>query len=164
MGEALGGYREKSRATYIHRYSFKPRTYNDPPPPPPPSSETQGQIVGVRKSLNGWENMTRRKVKNGEKSRRSGFWLGRKTQKFSGTNQKPGRRRPFGTGLVRHCPQGLYSPFFTFLLRAIFFRPFILSLAPTICPWVSEDAPPLHPTRFLWIFSPRRSNISTWRF
>ena len=58
---------------------------------------------------------------------------------FSGTNQKPERRRPFGTGLVRHCPQGLFSPFFTFL-RAIFSRPFRLSLAPTICPWVSEDA------------------------
>ena len=41
-------------------------------------------------------------------------------------------------GLVRHCPQGLFSPFFTFL-RAIFSRPFRLSLAPTICPWVSED-------------------------
>ena len=26
--------------------------------------------------------------------------------KFSGTNQKPERRRPFGTGLVRQCPQG----------------------------------------------------------
>ena len=59
---------------------------------------------------------------------------------FSGTNQKSERRRPFGTGLVRHCPQGLFSPFFTFL-RAIFFRPFRLSLAPTICPWVSEDEP-----------------------
>ena len=79
------------------------------------SSETQGQIVP--------------------------FWLligARKLQKFSGTNQKPERRRPFGTGLVRHCPQGLFSPFFTFL-RAIFFCPFRLSLAPTICPWVSED-------------------------
>ena len=54
------------------------------------------------------------------------------------TNQKPERRRPFGTGLVRHCPQGLFSPFFTFL-RAIFSRPFGLSLAPTISPWVSED-------------------------
>ena len=116
------------------------------------SLETQGQIVRASKSLNGQKNMARRKVKNGEKSpwgqcltrpvpngrRRSGFWLGRKTQKFSGTNQKPGRRRPFGTGLVRHCPQGLFSPFFTFL-RAIFFRPFRLSLAPTICPWVSKD-------------------------
>ena len=42
-------------------------------------------------------------------------------------------------GLVRHCPQGLFSPFFTFH-RAIFFRPFRLSLAPTIWPWISEDA------------------------
>ena len=39
---------------------------------------------------------------------------------FSGTNQKSERRRPFGTGLVRHCPQGLFSPFFTFLLCHIF--------------------------------------------
>ena len=54
-------------------------------------------------------------------------------------NQKAERQRPFGTGLVRHCPQGLFSPFFTFL-RAIFSRPFRLPLAPTICPWVSEDA------------------------
>ena len=53
-------------------------------------------------------------------------------------NQKAERRRPFGTGLIRHCPQGLSSPFFTFL-RAIFFSPFRLSLARTICPWVSED-------------------------
>ena len=32
------------------------------------SSETQGQIVGARESLNGRENMARIKVKNGEKS------------------------------------------------------------------------------------------------
>ena len=32
------------------------------------SSETQGQIVGARESLNGRENMARRKVKNGENS------------------------------------------------------------------------------------------------
>ena len=32
------------------------------------SSETQGQIAGARESLNGRENMARRKVKNGEKS------------------------------------------------------------------------------------------------
>ena len=63
-----------------------------------------------------------------------------KQNKFSGTNQKPERRRPFGTGLVRHCPQGLFWPFSTFF-RALFFRPFRLSLASTICPWVSEDAP-----------------------
>ena len=90
--------------------------------------------------------MVRRKVQNGEKSpwgqcptrpvpngrRCSAFWLGRKTQKFSGTNQKPERPRQFGTGLVRHCTQGLFSPFFSFL-RAIFSRQFRLSLAPTIC-------------------------------
>ena len=32
------------------------------------SSETEGQIVGARESLNGRKNMARRKVKNGEKS------------------------------------------------------------------------------------------------
>ena len=65
------------------------------------SSESQGQIVGTRESLNGRKNIYGTKiVKNGEKSpwgqcltrpvpngrRRSTFWLGRKTQKFSGTN------------------------------------------------------------------------------
>ena len=40
-----------------------------------------------------------------------------------------GRKYIYGT---------LFSPFFTFL-RATFFRPLNLSLAPTICPWVSED-------------------------
>ena len=77
-----------------------------------------------------------RPVPNG--LRPSGFWLVPEKHKFSGTNQKPERRWPFGTGLVRHCPQGLFSPFFTFL-RALFFPPFRLSFAPTICPWVSED-------------------------
>ena len=118
-----------------------------------PSSETQGQIVGARESLNGRKNKARRKERNGEKSpwgqcltrpvpngrRRSVFWLVPENLCFSGTNQKTERRRPFGTGLVRHCSQGLFSPFF-FFLRVIFFRPFRLSLAPTICPWVSEDA------------------------
>ena len=117
-----------------------------------PSSETQGQIVGAWESLNGRENMARRKVKNGEKTpcgqcltkpvsngrRRSAFWLGRKTQTFSGTNQRSEQWQPFGTGLVRHCPQGLLSRFFTFL-PAIFFCPLRLSLTPTICSWVSED-------------------------
>ena len=47
--------------------------------------------------------MARRKVKNGEKNP----WGQCLT-------------RPVGTGLVRHCPQGFFSPFFTFL-RAIYF-------------------------------------------
>ena len=42
---------------------------------------------------------------------------------FSGTNQKPERRRSFGTGLVRHCPQGLLSPFFTFPRSIYIFPP-----------------------------------------
>ena len=77
----------------------------------PSSSETQGEIVVARESLNRWKNMVQRKVKNSEKSpwgqcltrpvpnghRHSAFWLCRKTQTL--------------------------SPFFTFLC-AIFFRPF----------------------------------------
>ena len=42
---------------------------------------------------------------------------------FYGTNQKPERQRPFGTGPVRHCPQGLFSPFFTFLRSIYIFLP-----------------------------------------
>ena len=52
---------------------------------------------------------------------------------FSGTNQKPERRRPFRTGLVRHCPQGLFSPFFTFL-RALFFGRLDFSSPPLSAP------------------------------
>ena len=102
--------------------------------------------------LNGRKNMAQRKVKNGEKSPRgqcltrpvpngrcrSGFWLVPESFCVFLPNQKAERRRPFGTGLVRHCLQGLFSKFLTFL-RAIFFRPFRLSLAPTIYLWVSED-------------------------
>ena len=96
--------------------------------------------------------MARRKENNGEKSPwgqcltrpvpncrgRSGFWLVPENFCVFLPNQKAERWRPFGTGLVRHFPQGFFSPFFTFL-RAIFSRPLRLSLALTICPWVSED-------------------------
>ena len=54
-------------------------------------------------------------------------------------NQKAERRRPFGTGLVRHCPRGTSRRSLLFFVPYIFFRPFTLSLATTICPWVSED-------------------------
>ena len=74
----------------------------------------------------------------GDSGRNSAFWLVPENVCVFLPNQKAERRRPFGTGLVRQCPQGLFTPFFTFL-RAIFFRPFRLSLAPTICPWDSED-------------------------
>ena len=69
------------------------------------SSETQGLIVGARESLNGRENMARRKVKNGEKSpwgqfltrpvpngrRRPGFWLVPENFCVILPNQKPER-------------------------------------------------------------------------
>ena len=38
------------------------------------------------------------------------IWLGRKTQKFFGTNQMPERLRPCGTGLVKNCPRDLFRP------------------------------------------------------
>ena len=105
--------------------------------------KTGGKIYTERKKVKNvekspWGQCLTRLVPNGRP--RSGFSLVPENLCFSGTNQKPERRRPFGTGLVRHRPQGLFSPLFTFL-RATFFRPFRLSLVPTICPWVSEDGP-----------------------
>jgi len=87
------------------------------------SSETQGQIVGARESLNGRKNMARRKVKNGEKSpwgqclvrpvpngrRRSGFWLVPEKHKFSGTNQKPERQK-----LILHSLESIFLHMFIF--------------------------------------------------
>ena len=46
-------------------------------------------------------------------ARSAALWLGRKAQTFSGTNQKPEWPWPFETGLVRYCPQGHFSLFFT---------------------------------------------------
>ena len=118
------------------------------------SSETQGQIVGGKRKSKlmgkyftkkskerreeplGWGQCLTRPVPNSRC--RYGFWLVPGNFCVFLPNQKPEQRQLFGTGLVRHCPQGLFSLFFTFL-RAIFFCPFRLSLAPTICPWVSED-------------------------
>ena len=92
--------------------------------------------------------MERRKVKNGEKSPwgqcltrpvpsgrcRSGFWLVPEKHKFSGTNQKSVRPRPFR-----------------------------LSLARTICPWVSEDGPTLAKRRgsgrIFYLCNPFRRNV-----
>ena len=88
--------------------------------------------------------------------------IGQKNTKFSGTNQKAERRRPFGTGLVRHCPQGLFSLFFTFLC-AIFFRPFRLSFAPTICPWVSEDGSECGTRNNLSLYSKPFPHANLWR-
>ena len=103
-------------------------------PAPDHPRRPRGQIVGARESLSGQKNMARRKVKNGEKSPsgqcptrpvpnghcHSGFWLVPENFCVFLPKKKAERRRPFWTGLVRHCPQGLFSSFFTFLC-AIFF-------------------------------------------
>ena len=109
--------------------------------------------MGTRESLNGRKNIygtkkskERREEPLGTMSYRTSskrsplFWLliGARKLVFFWHQSEARTARPFGTGLVRHCPQGLFSPFFTFLC-ATFFRPFRLSLVPTICPWVSED-------------------------
>ena len=85
--------------------------------------------------------------------------LGRKKQRFSGTNQKPELPRPFGTGPLKPCPQGPFFAFLTFLRLPdfsspeSFSRPFRLFPGPTNCPWVSEDV-------FCWILSETRT--TTW--
>ena len=56
-----------------------------------------------------------------------------------GGEGKSKRAGKYGTKKSKERREELFSPFFTFL-RAIFSRPFRLSLAPFICPWVSEDA------------------------
>ena len=58
-------------------------------------------------------------------------------------------------------PEELFSPFFTFL-HTIFFRPFRLSLAPTICPWVSEDVSKSHTVFLLLSHSFGIEKISTF--
>ena len=50
-----------------------------------------------------------------------------------------GRKNIYGTRKSKERREELFAPFCTFL-RATFFHPFRLSFAPTICPWVSEDA------------------------
>ena len=55
-----------------------------------------------------------------------------------GGEGKSKRPEKYGMKESKERREELFSPFFTFL-RVIFFRPFRLSLVPTICPWVSED-------------------------
>ena len=98
-----------------------------PPPPPPPGICCRDKVKSILGDP-GADSEDEGKSKRVEKC---------DALCFSGTNQKPEWRLPFGTGLVRHCPQGLFSPFFTFIY--LYFRPFRISLVPTICPWVSED-------------------------
>ena len=56
----------------------------------------------------------------------------------------------------------LFSPFFTFFLRHFFSCPFRLSLAPTICSWVSEDVSKSHTVFLLLSHSFGIEKISTF--
>ena len=66
-------------------------------------------------------------------SRPADLWLGRKTQRISGTNQNWEWPLLFGTDLVRTCPQGLFSPYYAFLRRH-FLSPVYTSLASRSAP------------------------------
>ena len=94
------------------------------------SSETQGQIKGARESLNGWKNIYGTKKSKERREEPLG------TMSYQ-TSSK--RSPPFWLLIGARKIQVFKFPFFTFL-RAIFFRPFRLSLVPTISPRVSEDA------------------------
>ena len=94
------------------------------------SSETQGQIVGARESLNG-----RKSIYGTKKSKE------RREEPLGTMSYQTSSKRspPFWLLIGARKTQVFKFPFFTFL-RAIFFRPFRLSLFPTISPRVSEDA------------------------
>jgi len=96
--------------------------------------------------------MARRKVKNGEKSpwgqcltrpvpngrRRVCLLIGQKNTKVFWHQSEARTTATVWNWSGKTLSPGLFSPLFSFL-RAISSRPFRLSLAPTICPWVSED-------------------------
>ena len=116
------------------------------------SSETQGQIVGARESLNRRKNMAQKESKERREeplgtlsyqtsSKRSPpfcLLIGARKLVFFWHQSEARTAATVWNWSGKTLSQGLFSPFFTFR-RAIFFRPFRLSLAPTICPWVSED-------------------------
>ena len=126
--------------------------------------------MGARESLNGRKNIYRRKKSKERREESLGtmsyqtsskrsppFWLLIGARKlvffcFSDTNQKPERRPSFGSGLVRHCPQGLLSSFFTFLRSIYIFPPVQTFPRPLYLPlglrgWVIYKAPRIKPLR-----------------
>ena len=75
----------------------------------------------------------------------------KRAEKYGTKKSKERWEEPLGT-MSYQTNVLLFSPFFTFL-RAILFLPFRHSLAPTICPWVSEDV-------FFREYSKNRSFVS----
>ena len=87
-------------------------------------------MKGARESLNGWKNIYGTKKSKERREEPLG------TMSYQ-TSSK--RWPPFWLLIGARKTQVFKFPFFTFL-RAIFSRPFRLSLVPTISPRVSEDA------------------------
>ena len=118
------------------------------------SSETQGQIKGARKSLNGRKNIygTKKSRERREEplgtmsyqtsSKRSPpFWLligARKTQIFWHQSEARTAATVWNWSGKTLSP-GAFLAVLYFSSCHIFFRWFRLFLVPTICPWVSED-------------------------
>ena len=118
------------------------------------SSETQGQIVGARESLNGRKNMARRRKTKERRvellgtmsyqtsSKRSPpFWLlirQKNTKVFRHQSEARTAATVWDWSGKTLSPGALLALLYFFSSCHIF-RPFRLSFAPTICPWVSED-------------------------
>ena len=68
----------------------------------------------------------------------------KKSQKLSGTNQKPEPWRPFGTGLVRHCPQGLSRR------SLLFFVPYFSARLDFLLPPLSAPGSPRMQKTWKW--------------
>ena len=104
----------------------KKHTREREPPTNASSSETQGQIVGARESLN------RRKT-------------GRKLAFFWHQSEARTAATVWNWSGKTLSPGALLAVLY--FSSCLIFRPFRLSLAPTICPWVSEDANASHMRR-----------------
>ena len=71
----------------------------------------QSIVARPKQTRRATELLVHLRVKTHERTlKHTSLWLGRKTQRFSGTNQMPEQLQPFGTSHVRLCPQGLFCP------------------------------------------------------
>ena len=70
----------------------------------------------------------------------------KRAEKYGTKESKERREETLGTNFLPDQFQTVAGRQFQTVGRAIFSRPFRLSLAPSICPWVSEDVPTLTKT------------------
>lgn len=79
------------------------------------------------------------------------LWLGRNLQMFSGTSQKQEQLRPFGTGLIKPCSQGLF-------LFLNFLRPnFFLACLGFLLPPLSDPGSPR-----MWTLESHHKTFHDW--